>query len=71
MQGGDQADRAEGDHADALDDAQRARLQADHMFEVERGAHQCQATEKTEKEQGARAGQRHGISEGGWKRWLR
>ncbi|MNH39816.1 hypothetical protein D3C81_1828530 [compost metagenome] len=64
MQAGDQADDAESDDEDALDDAQRARLEAEDMLEIQRTAHDCDAGEEGEQEERTRAGQGHGGSDG-------
>ncbi|MOA47530.1 hypothetical protein D3C78_1701730 [compost metagenome] len=67
MDRGNQADQGEEDHADPLDDAHRAGLEADHMLQIQRAAHQAQAAEEGEEKQVTRGGQGHGDSEAGGK----
>ncbi|MNF12180.1 hypothetical protein D3C80_2135860 [compost metagenome] len=51
MDRGDQADDAESDDADALDDAQRTGFEAQGVFEIKRAAHDGNATEKGEQKE--------------------
>ncbi|MCY1245023.1 hypothetical protein D9M72_581330 [compost metagenome] len=65
VQGGEQGKRAADDEEDALDDAQRARFETHHVLQIEAAAHQDDAGEEGEEEQGTRAGQVHGSSAAG------
>ena len=50
MYGSQQADHAENNHADPLDDAQRTRLLTEYMLQIERAAHDGDASEKGKQE---------------------
>jgi hypothetical protein len=50
MHGSQQADQAENDHADPLDDAQRTRLLTEYMLQIERAAHDGNAGEEGKQE---------------------
>ena len=59
-----EAGQADQDEEDPLHDAQRAGLQANHMFQVQRPAHDGDAGQEREKEKLMGAGQGHGGSTG-------
>ena len=59
MDSSQQADQTEGDQQDALHDAQRAGLLAQHMLQIQRRAHHGNAGKEGKSKQIAGTGQRH------------